>query len=190
VEADLAVPQWILAACCVVIGVAPLLVLPAAVRTAGLLIPGGAAGAEALAVTGTGPALSALSAGMIALAVLLWAGRSLAMARRPRGSSPTWSCAYPGTSSRMQYTASSFASPLLVTFGPASGIHRTKSPGASETHPVEWVLDRLALPLWKRLLAVAGRLGPLQAAGMRWYLLYSVLCLLGLLLYLRFLAVP
>ena len=39
-------------------------------------------------------------------------------------------------------------------------------------------------------MAAAVRLRPLQAGTMRWYLLYAILCLLGLLLYLQFAGLP
>jgi hydrogenase-4 component B len=182
--------QWILASGCVVIGLAPALILPIAVRTTGLLAPGFVGSGDAPRLTGDGLALSALSAAIVAGLALLWAGRRAAFARAPRAWSATWGCAYPAPSSRMQYTASSYASPLLVTLGPVSGIRETRSPGSFRTHAVEPVLDLLGLPLWTRIVAAATRLRTLQAGRLRQYLWYSILCLFGLLLYLRYLALP
>jgi hydrogenase-4 component B len=183
-EAGLVQPQWILSAGCLAIGLAPAFVLSAAVRTARIVIPESAQ--DTLDPTAAGPWLSALAGGLLAAVLLVWLWRSLALAGRSRGSSPTWNCAFAGTTSRMQYSASSYASPLLVSFGAVSGVREVRSAGAFETHAIEPVLDLLGRPLWNRLVISATRLRPLQAGGMRWYLLYAILCLLGLLLYLRF----
>ncbi len=183
-ESDLVLPQWILAALCIVIGMAPGLILPVAVRTVGLLSPGIESGA-ALGLAGDGLVISAMSAALVAALAMLWLGRRKVLANRPRRSSVTWGCAYPTASSRAQYTASSFASPVLASFGPAAGIRETRTAGTVRTHAVELVLDLVALPLWKRLAVAAIRLRPLQAGRLRRYLLLSIVCLLGLLLYLR-----
>jgi len=178
--------QVVLAAGCVVIGVAPALIVPAALRTAELIVPQFSIGPDALGVIGSLVPLSTLAVAMLAIAALIWAGRRMALAGHPRGSSATWGCAYAEASARMQYTASSFANPLLAAFGPASGIREERAPASFHTHPIELVLDLLGRPLWDRVVRAAGRLRPLQAGSMRWYLLYAILCMLGLLLYLRF----
>ena len=185
-ESDLVPSQVILAACCIVIGVAPALFVPAAVRTAGLIVPPFDGNAGALGAPGDPLLLSALAAAMLGVAALIWAGRRMTLAGSTRRSSATWGCAYAGASGRMQYTASSYASPLLATFGPASGLREVRTPASFRTHAIEVVLDQLGRPLWKRVVAAATRLRPLQSGSVRWYLLYAILCLLGLLLYLRF----
>jgi hypothetical protein len=122
--------------------------------------------------------------------VLLWAGRGMTLAGRPRNSSATWGCAYAETSSRMQYTASSYASPLLDTFGPVSGIRKERTLVSFHTHAIELVLDRLGRPLWRGLVILGTRLHTLQTGSLRRYLLYAILCVLGLLLYVRFQTLP
>ena len=185
-ESQFVLPQAALAISCVVIGVAPALIVPAALRTAELIVPQPAGGAGASQVVGSLLPLSALAAAALGLGALIWAGRHMALAGRSRAVSPTWGCAYARASARMQYTASSYARALLVTFGPASGIREVRTPTSFHTHPIELVLDLLGRPLWSRVVLAAGRLRPLQAGSMRWYLLYVILCMLGLLLYLRF----
>jgi NADH:ubiquinone oxidoreductase subunit 5 (subunit L)/multisubunit Na+/H+ antiporter MnhA subunit len=176
-------PQLVLAASCMVIGVAPAVLLPAALGTAMHSFPGGLWDA---APTELGSfALSTMSGALLVLAGLVWAARGLTLARRARGSAVTWGCAYDHPSSRSQYTASSYASSLLSVFGPISGSRVVRSAGALHTHPFEPVLDSLGRPLWRRLVEAATHLRTLQSGGMRWYLLYVILCLLGLLLYLR-----
>ena len=132
--------------------------------------------------------------GLLAVLLLLiglgWSARQWTLARRPQRSSATWGCAYTRATGRMQYTASSYASPLLAAFGPMSGIQQVRTRASFHTRAIEPILDLLARPLWSRVVAAAVRLRPLQAGAMRWYLLYAILCLLGLLLYLQFAGLP
>jgi formate hydrogenlyase subunit 3/multisubunit Na+/H+ antiporter MnhD subunit len=187
-EAEGIGPQWILAAGCVAIGVAPALVVPLAVASAELLVPEWVGG-DPLGAIGAGRTLSALAAALLAALGLFWVGR-MSLAGRRRASSSTWGCAYPATSARAQYTASSFASPLLVTFGPVSGVREVRSATSFQTHASDPVLEVLGLPLWNRIASAAIRLRQSHGGGVRRYLLYSILCLLCLLVYLRLLAMP
>ena len=93
----------------------------------------------------------------------------------------TWACGYPAVTSRMQYTAASFAAPLLGMFGAASGIVIERKARTVHTRPVDLVLDRAARPLWDRLQLAAGRLRWMQSGRLHWYLLY-VLATLAILL--------
>jgi hydrogenase-4 component B len=188
-ESDLIVPQAVLAACCIVIGVAPGLIAPPLVRIARLILSQPEGGA-ALGALGSALPLSALAAALLVLIGLGWPARRMMLARRPRLSSATWGCAYPRATGRMQYTASSYASPLLSAFGPISGIRPVRTRASFHTRAIEPILDLLGRPLWSRVVAAAVRLRPLQAGAMRWYLLYAILCLLGLLLYLKFAGLP
>jgi hypothetical protein len=188
-ESDLIVPQAVLAACCIVIGVAPGLIAPPLVRIARLILSQPEGGA-ALGALGSALPLSALAAALLVLIGLGWPARRMMLARRPRLSSATWGCAYPRATGRMQYTASSYASPLLSAFGPISGIRPVRTRASFHTRAIEPILDLLGRPLWSRVVAAAVRLRPLQAGAMRWYLLYAILCLLGLLLHLQFAGLP
>jgi hydrogenase-4 component B len=188
-ESELIAPQVVLALACIVIGVAPAWIAPAVARIAGLILPQ-PGGAAALGTLGSALPLSALAAVLLLLVGLAWPARYLAIARRPRRASPTWGCAYARTTSRMQYTASSYASPLLSAFGSISGIREVRTRTAFHTRAIEPILDLVGRPLWSRVVAAAVRLRPLQAGAMRWYLLYAILCLLGLLLYLQFAGLP
>jgi hydrogenase-4 component B len=187
-DAALAAPQVFLAACCVAIAVAPWFVISAAARTARIVVPDVSAVPVGGAPLAGASWLTALSIVLLAVVLALMGARRLALRGRARRSSPTWSCAYPATTARMQYTASSYADPLLVGFGALSGVRKVRAAGSVHTEPMELVLDRLARPFWNGLLRAAARLRPLQSGGMRWYVVYAILCLLGLLLYLRFVA--
>jgi hypothetical protein len=174
-------PQLVLAAACLVIGVVPVLaVVPAARASAATLgttdltrdlRPG------LLAVAGLGLALLLGVAGLVFLG-----SRRRARLGAPRA--PTWGCAYPATSSRMQYTASSFASSILRAFGPLAGLREDRTPSAVRVHSSDLVLDHLGRPLWRWVQGASARLRVLQAGRMRWYLVYLLMTLLALLLYL------
>jgi hypothetical protein len=88
----------------------------------------------------------------------------------------------------MQYTASSYAAPLLATFGPGSGSRQERTANAFRTVPRDVVLDLVGRPLWQRITRSAAEIRILHSGAIRWYLLYTIVCLLGLLVYLRVMA--
>jgi hydrogenase-4 component B len=187
-ESGLIAPQWALAGACIAIGLLPAFVVPIVLRTAGGLAPGAAAGASAPWARSPGLALSVLSASMLGAFAIAWGARALAKQRA--AAAGTWGCAYEHPTPRMQYTASSYAGPLLASFGSITGIHEERSAGAFRSHAGDPILDRGGRSLWKWLRATAAGLRTLQAGGVRRYLVYSIACLIGLLLYLRFRALP
>jgi hypothetical protein len=83
----------------------------------------------------------------------------------------------------MQYTASSFAAPLLSTFGGMSGVRAHREGGRFSTEPFDLVLDRVATPLWRAIQRSALRLRPLQQGRLHAYLIYVMAALLVLLAY-------
>jgi hydrogenase-4 component B len=84
----------------------------------------------------------------------------------------------------MQYTASSFASPLLTVFGPLSGVRTERTPRSLHTHPSDLVLDGVARPFWHAVRRWALRLRGIQQGRLHLYLLYVMAVLLVLLGYL------
>jgi len=85
---------------------------------------------------------------------------------------------------RMQYTASSFAAPLLDVFGAASGIRTHRGATVFHSEPFDLVLDRAVAPAWAMVQRVAVRLRGLQQGRLRTYLVYVVVTLTMLLAYL------
>jgi hypothetical protein len=59
-----------------------------------------------------------------------------------------------------------------------------RTAGAYHSHPLDLVLDRLALPAWDRVHRAALRLRPIQQGRLHIYLLYVMVALLVLLAYL------
>ena len=129
VAAALRLPMAALAAACAAIGLAAPWVLAGMARTLGQVaqafgLPSPDAQIEtlrgALAWVSLG-ALALLAA--VALAVL---ARRLLLRGRTVTAAPTWGCGYAAPSPRMQYTASSFAQPLVDLFRP---VLRTEATG-------------------------------------------------------------
>ena len=101
----------------------------------------------------------------------------------------TWDCGYAAPNTRMQYTASSFAAPLVDLFRWVlrPDIHETRpqslfpNDGSFESHVPDPVLDRFLLPAiswWKQLMAQAY---VIQAGRIQVYIVYVVATLLILL---------
>jgi hypothetical protein len=84
----------------------------------------------------------------------------------------------------MQYTASSFAAPLLAPFALLSGTRAHRAPGRFATHVVDPVLDEMLRPMWVEVRSAARRLGPIQHSRLSARLLSLGLVLVALLLYL------
>jgi hydrogenase-4 component B len=177
-------PMWALAAACLAIGIYPALAVTPALAVGMSVAPGAAMPGAELADLGAALSRVALMAlAFAALCALLWLVRGRRMTRLPVASAGTWACAGAPPTPRMQYTASSYAAPLLGAFRPLAGI-RTHANGAGfHTHPIDLVLDAVVLPAWRRLGRVAQEARLLQAGRLRWYLLYVILTLLALLLY-------
>ncbi len=179
-------PMAGLALACVVIGVVPVVAVAPALRVAATL---GGIGRDAVAeaAAAVGPALQWISLTAVALAALVGAGSWLhrrLLRRRPQTWTDTWGCGYARPDPRMQYTAASFAAPLIVAFGRTAGLHVTRGREAFHTHPKDHVLDGIALPLWRRVRAWAFAARPIQQGRLWMYLLYVLAALLALLLYL------
>jgi formate hydrogenlyase subunit 3/multisubunit Na+/H+ antiporter MnhD subunit len=178
-------PMVALAAACVALGLFPALALDPALRVATALTSSSSA---ALA-----PALAALAAGAtrVSWLALLFVAMLLAAAllrngllRRRILVEETWACGYPVTTPRMQYTAASFAAPLLATFGRLAGLRVERTARSFATRPVDLILDRAARPLWRRLNDGAARLRWMQSGRLHEYLLYVLATLAILLVYL------
>lgn len=177
-------PMYALAAACIAIGLLPALIVPPVLRVGAFVagVPLSAAG-----LSGVDPAANAVSGFAITLIAIIglgWGVRALVMRHRGTRQAATWGCGFPLPTSRMQYTASSFAAPLLAAYAPVSGVRVHRSPVALATHAVDPVLDGLVIPAWRGVQAVAARIRPLQRGRLSVYLMYVVAALVVALLYL------
>jgi formate hydrogenlyase subunit 3/multisubunit Na+/H+ antiporter MnhD subunit len=182
--AGLAVPMAILAAACATIGLLPAVALGFASRVAAA-ISGPADGAPPLAAA-IRPliGLPFFPLTVMASIVAAWSLRRLFASSRRRAG-PTWGCAFPEPTARMQYTSASFGAPLLAAFPMAAGgsARSTRRRGAG---PGDRVLRGVARPLWNRLQALALAVRPLQQGRVTTYLQYMIWTVLVLLASLLF----
>jgi hypothetical protein len=182
-----------LAAACLAIGLLPgfaaRVVLPIAADLSGAtgerahalaapaLDPLGAIGKGALVAAGVAAALALL--------------RSRLLARRSVERGPTWGCGYGAPSARMQYTASSFADPLLglarSVLKPHVHDRRPAGyfPGAAErsTHTGDLADERAWRPAVRVVARVLSSARWLQQGRLQLYLLYILVTVVSLLLW-------
>jgi hydrogenase-4 component B len=180
------VPAAALAAACVAIGLWPWLVLVPSVRVAAFVggVPLGAAVELARPAIVAGRWIGLLAALGILVSALLWWLRAAALRRAGTAAAETWGCGYARPTARMQYSASSFAAPILGVFGGISGVSAVRHPLSFETRAANLVLDRVLVPLWRVLRAASDRLRPIQHGRLQLYLLYMVATVSLLLIYL------
>ena len=181
----LRVPAAVLAIACAVIGLAPALVVPSwlAAGAVALSTPIGAAQAIGDGTAGVWQVSAFATSLLIAFAIvalaLHWRRGRVALR-----ASETWACGYPDTTPRMQYTASSFAAPLIEIFGGLSGVRAHRGATVFHSETFDLVLDRVVAPVWTAIQRAAIRLRGLQQGRLRTYLLYVVGTVAVLLAYL------
>lgn len=179
------VPMAALALACATIGL-----LPAVAVQPVLVVAGSIAGATDILPPVLGPvvraawAISLVSAGVVLLMMAGWGWRRALERRRSAAWAETWGCGYARPTPRMQYTAASFAAPVLGAFGRIAGVRTERTAASFHTHPVDAVLERVVLPAWVLVRRAAEALRPLQQGRLHTYLLYIVGVLLVLLFYL------
>jgi len=179
-------PMVVLAAACVVLGLAGPLGLAAVEAPVAHLL--GARGEAARALGALAPTLWAVGAvgGGVLLAALGFAGlRRSALAGRSPRTAPTWDCGYGAPTPRMQYTASSLAQPLTALFG---GLVRERlARGASGPRSFASEPRDPAEPPFRRafgaVAALAARLAPLETGSTHLYVLYVVIAAFAVLLW-------
>ncbi len=179
-------PMVALAAACVVLGLAPMVVLPPLERAAAAW-----AGSPLPAVADLAPLvwISGLGLGLVALAALAALAARVPLRRDRVAATGTWDCGYAQPTARMQYTASSFSQSLA---GLASVVlwPRTIGPGVSgrfaaagrfATVAPDVVLARLVQPLARRAADLVSRLHVLHAGQTHVYVLYVLFAIIVLL---------
>lgn len=132
-------------------------------------------------------------AGFVALLVLAALARRRLLFGREVGSAPTWGCGYSRPTPRMQYTASSFADPLLSLFTPlVNRRSRLGSPQGAfpraaslELATVDPVGNALYASVYAALRRGLGWFRWLQQGRVQLYVLYIAATLVALLLWAR-----
>jgi hydrogenase-4 component B len=189
----LRVPMLILASACVVIGfVSPWLLDP----LARLLSTFPAAPPAALLpdILAARPPLLGITvtAGSFLAFLLLMAGLRLLLIRRgPDGAVTTWDCGYARPTPRLQYTASSFAQPILDLFAPMLGtrVSSVKPLGpfprkaSLETATPDSFRERIFRPIFLEIERALAPFRRIQEGRVQVYVLYIAITLLALLVY-------
>jgi hypothetical protein len=190
VGAFLLVPEILLAAGCLGMGLLGARIVPAMLPL--LRVVSGVSGTEAeLALAAIAHPLWGITRGavvLLGLVGMLGLGRWLLLRGRSVERAGTWDCGYAAPTPHMQYTASSFAQPILDLFRPLLRPHR-RVPEIRELHPAaarfsSETHDLFTQRLYRPAVAVVARLfAPLrrlQHGRLHLYVLYIVLALLAL----------
>jgi hypothetical protein len=136
-------------------------------------------------------AITRVAAVLLALVMLLGLLRLALLRRRKVSRAATWGCGYAAPGPRMQYTAASFAQPILALFAPV--IHsRVEQQGPDgyfpvkahyEEHPGDMAGERLLLPATRRVVRALSRLHVIQQGRLQIYLVYIAVTLVVLLVW-------
>jgi hydrogenase-4 component B len=175
-------------ALCVVLGVAPILAL--ALITPPVLELTGSDAAPPDTVAGIATIGRVTLVFVAAAASLAWLRKRLLSGQSVRRGA-TWGCAYDAATPRMQYSAASFASPLLAPFEAifVTRVHREGPSGYFparahfERHYGDATQDRVFVPGIRRGVRILGRLHVLQQGRIQAYLVYIMAVLIGLLVW-------
>ena len=136
-------------------------------------------------------AITAVSGALVALAGLLAFWRQRLLAARPVESAGTWDCGYAAPTPRMQYTASSFAQPLVRLFAVALQTRR-EAPTIRWPFPdtVRFHTDtpdvvrlRIFAPIYAGMRWAAARLRWIQHGNLQLYVLYIALTVIVLMVW-------
>jgi len=177
-------PMLALAAACLAIGVYPALAVTPAIAVGMSVATRSAMPAADLEELGAAlPAVTLVALVLVLLCGLLWLARGHRLRRVPVATSSTWACAGAPLTARMQYTASSYADPLLGTLRGLAGVRRQSDASGFRSRPIDLVLDGVVSPAWRQVGRMAREARLFQAGRLRWYLLYVILTVLALLLY-------
>jgi len=184
-------PIAVLVACCLLIGLAPLLVTP---------IIGKGVSAWAAGLKDASPQLSNVAPfewitfmGLVLMGALLATGALLWLRLRTsvvqKGS--TWGCGYVAPTPRMQYTSSAFAQMLVGLFSWAlrPHVHAPKGmplfPQKTDFHSEvpDPVLDEVVMPVFRFGGSLFSWFRVFQQGSIQAYLFYIFIALIGLLLW-------
>ncbi len=173
---------------CVAIGVWPAaairLVAPAAASL-------GRLPSVSAALAGPLTAITRIAAVLLAIVGLLALARRALLRGRSVGRAATWGCGYAAPTPRMQYTAASFAEPVLRPFGGAipRRIHQVPPAGyfpeeaSYEEHPGDMAGERFLVPATRRTVEALSRLRVIQQGRLQLYLVYIAVTLVALLVW-------
>ncbi|HJQ85465.1 MAG TPA: proton-conducting transporter membrane subunit [Candidatus Binatia bacterium] len=183
-------PMEVLAVACVAIGLGS----PALVGVIGSVVvpltrlPEAVVRREILGLTEILGVVSACGVALVVLIAIVAALRWALLSRRRIADGPTWDCGFAEPSATMQYTASSFAEPLTVLFGPVLGTRRRLSPpegffpraAAFRSETPDVCRERVYGPVFAAIERALSGFRWLQHGRVQLYVLYIAVTLLVL----------
>ena len=184
-------PMLLLAAGCLVAGFLGMYIVPAMSEVVSGIL-GFDAGHELKIAGGYLGSVTIASIALLLVVACLTLLRRFLLSGKEVGSGATWDCGYAAPSSRMQYSASSFAQPITDLF---KIVLRTEkhlqlseqyfpAAGAFKTHTQDAGFEKIYRPLFEGAKCLFARCAVLQHGSMHLYVLYIVITLLGLLVWL------
>ena len=190
--AAMRIPMAILAAACVLFGLAAPVLVQIVSGVASSLCPAGSTAPASDLLVGRVSALTRVSMmGLILTGTFagIWALRRCLLRGRPVTVSSTWGCGYSRPTARMQYTGSSFVQPLSSAFRAFLGTEGKERialpplPGDTtfSTKTPDPFLKRLYEPLFVSLADSLIWVRRIQAGGVHLYVLYLILALAAVL---------
>ena len=173
------------AALCVAVGVCPRFAVEIVKPAVGAISPLGGGLDARLDVLWSVTLFAGVLAGVILLLTLL---RKALLRGREVAIESTWGCGYSLPTARMQYTASSFAEPLLVPFSKTLevSVHRDGPNGCfpaatrHEVHFRDLAGERVIAPFVRWFLRTVARLEVIQRGRVQLYLVYIIVTLVAL----------
>jgi hypothetical protein len=178
-------PMYLVALAIVVIGILPLIFMPAVQKIVQLYQPGAAAftSGQLKSILDILSSVGWYSLGFIVLVAALYYIRHLITAKREVTADSTWGCGYTGDATKMQYTASSFVRTYRKLAGPFLMIKKEKREACGlypehinqVTHPHDkvetWFIEKPLLSIRKLL----SRFVFLQNGNIQAYILYGLI---------------
>jgi hydrogenase-4 component B len=193
---SMVIPMVVLAGGCFAVGLLGFLIIQAMPAVlAGFSASAGVAGLDPAAIQAEAWASSAyLRAIALGACIILVLTGLIALLRRwllsgrEVGETGTWDCGYARPTERMQYTASSFAQPILDFFNIfQSGWKRLKAPkgyfpvtASFETEALDTSREKVYRPIFEAVERFLSKLRVMQHGRIQLYVLYIVLTLIFL----------
>jgi len=183
------IPMIILSLLCLLIGLFSPQVIAFMDPVFKTIMPGYSSAVSLEAVVSPLTMISRVGGGLIVAIGLLTFVRNKILKGRIVKKDSTWGCGYSRPTARMQYTASSFADPIVSMFNSILCTEKemTTDPGVFpqnyilETHPKDIFMQRVYRPVFSLIEYCALKLHWLQRGYNQLYILYIVITLLTLL---------
>jgi NADH:ubiquinone oxidoreductase subunit 5 (subunit L)/multisubunit Na+/H+ antiporter MnhA subunit len=185
--------MWLLAGLCIFIGFGSPLVIPYLIRPVHLFLttPVLAAGSALLLPFTTTVTVVVSLCGLVVLAVAVFMRRLIGK-KRPAATGVTWDCGYSLPDPTMQYTASSFAAPIVNYFKRPLAERRSVSKTADffpagkwtfRSGVDDWMLSKVFEPLFRKCDTLFAKLRWFQSGKTGQYVLYIVITVLCLIMW-------